>query len=47
MSFTTDRDVITSKNTPHPVSNPEETAECDFKLNQEFTFEPKGVLLKV
>ena len=45
--FSVDGDIIKMENQPHPDSRPEENAKCEFKLNDEFTFEPKGALFKV
>lgn len=47
MTFEIDGDLIKTQNTPHPTTSPDVTAMCDFKLNKEFTFEPKGVLLQI
>jgi len=45
--FSVDGDVIKTTNCPHPDTQPDVVAECDFKLNQEFQFEPRGLMLKV
>jgi hypothetical protein len=45
--FSVDSDFIKMENLPHPGTRPEENAKCEFKLNEEFMFEPKGVVFKV
>ncbi|KAL4234050.1 hypothetical protein ACF0H5_005704 [Mactra antiquata] len=39
--------VILMTNAPHPENIPEDTVELDVTLNEEFKFEPKGVLLHI
>ncbi|XP_045192614.1 uncharacterized protein LOC123548968 [Mercenaria mercenaria] len=47
LSFTVDGDHVKTENSPYPITKPEENAKCDFKLNEEFTFEHKGFVLKI
>lgn len=47
LKFEVNGQVILMTNAPHPENIPEDTVELDITLNEEFKFEPKGVLLHV
>lgn len=47
LTFSVEGEVIKTTNTPHPDTQSDVVAMCDYKLNEEFQYEPRGLLLKV